>query len=120
MAFLLNTIYFSSPGTTKHNANNVLYLSGDTSSPHGVHESLVVEYSLMRVLLYGCYQNNIIFTSVFSAFTSWLTGAFDLSTLSKKAHVPGSFQSICKYFSFQFLQIEYLISSIQSFVFCSD
>ena len=72
MAFLLNTIYFSSPGTAKHNANNCLHHSGHTSFPHGVHESLVVECSLMRVLLYGCHH---IFTS---AFTSWLTGAFDL------------------------------------------
>ena len=43
MAFLLNTIYISSPGTTKHNANNVLYPSGHTTFPHGVHESLVVD-----------------------------------------------------------------------------
>ena len=37
MAFLLNKIYFSSPGTTKHNANKYCsYLSRHTSFPHGV------------------------------------------------------------------------------------
>ena len=51
--FLLNTIYISSHGTTKYNANNVLCLSGHTSFPHDIHESLVVECSLIRVLLYG-------------------------------------------------------------------
>ena len=71
MAFLLNTIYISSPGPTKHNANNVLYLSGHTSFPHGVHESLVVECSLMRVL-------RLRFPLFTSAFTSWLIGAFEL------------------------------------------
>ena len=40
VAFLLNTIYISISGTTKHNGNNVLYLSGRTSFPYGVHESL--------------------------------------------------------------------------------
>ena len=46
-------MYISSHGTTKYNANNVLYLSGHTSFPHDIHESLVVECTLMRVLLYS-------------------------------------------------------------------
>ena len=78
MAFLLNTIYISSPWPTKHNTNNVLYLSGHPSFPHGVHESLVVAYfdasTALRLPLFT------------SAFTSWLTGAFDvihLRTTSK-------------------------------------
>ena len=43
----------SSPGPIKYNADNVLYLSDHNSFPHSVHESLVVECSLMEVLLYG-------------------------------------------------------------------
>ena len=39
-----------------YNANNVLYLSGHTSFPHDIHESLVVEFSLMRV---AAIQRNI-------------------------------------------------------------
>ena len=37
--YLMQNKYFSSPGPTKHNANNVLYLSRQTSFPHGVHKS---------------------------------------------------------------------------------
>ena len=48
---LLNTIYFLNLGTIEHNPNNCLSLSGYTSFLHGVHASLVVECSLMRVLL---------------------------------------------------------------------
>ena len=45
--------YILTPGPTKHNANNVLYLSGHTLFLHGVHKFLDVECSLMRVLFYG-------------------------------------------------------------------
>lgn len=51
MGFFLNTIYVSIPWPTKQ---NVLYLAGHTSFPHGAHESLYCLYrSLMRVPRYG-------------------------------------------------------------------
>ena len=58
-------------GPTKQNANNVLYVSGHTLFSHGVHEPLVVECSLMRVLLYP-YRYSLPHSR------SWLTGAFTL------------------------------------------
>ena len=57
--FLVEYNLYFSHGTTKYNANNVLYLSGHTSFPHDIHESLVVACSLMRVLLYGYHYSRL-------------------------------------------------------------
>ena len=54
MAFLSGTIYIYIPGPTKY-SNNVLYLLGHISFPHGAHQRL--QYSLMRVLRYSYHYS---------------------------------------------------------------